>query len=129
MDENRTSELNKALEGVWDGLADETVEEIWDSLTDEQKAKARECQSMDELVELAGKEGVELSDEMLDAIAGGYVTSEKHGNLYMYRAIRDDNGKTIASFRSADDARKCAKREGWSMQYLNRSEFRKRYGC
>ncbi len=59
MDENRMTELNKALEA------------IWESLTDEQKAKAKECKSMDELAALAGAAGVELPDEMLDAVAGG----------------------------------------------------------
>ena len=47
------------------------LEELWDSLTDEQKAKAKECESADELVELAGKEGIELPDEMLEAVSGG----------------------------------------------------------
>ncbi len=70
MDENKKDELNKALEG------------IWESLTDEQKAKARECKSMDELAVLAASAGVELPDEMLDAVAGGgntyYVTERAY---------------------------------------------------
>ena len=40
-------------------------------LTPEQMKKARECKSSDDLVELAKSEGVELTDEQLDAIAGG----------------------------------------------------------
>ncbi len=44
---------------------------MWDSLTDEQKAAAKECKSMDELAALAGAAGIELPDEMLDAVAGG----------------------------------------------------------
>ena len=59
MDESKMTELNKALEG------------IWDSLTDEQKAKAKECRSMDELASLAGKAGVKLPNEMLESVAGG----------------------------------------------------------
>jgi hypothetical protein len=60
MDENkRANELNEALKGMWD------------SLTDEQKEKAKQCQSMDELMQLAGKLGVELPDEILDSVAGG----------------------------------------------------------
>ena len=51
--------LNAALKG------------IYDSLTDEQKAKAKACKTMEELTELAAREGVELPDEMLDAVAGG----------------------------------------------------------
>ena len=51
--------LNKILKG------------IYDNLTDEQKAKAKACKTMEELTELAGKEGIELPDEVLDAVAGG----------------------------------------------------------
>ena len=43
----------------------------FDELTDEQKAKAMACKSAEELVELAKSEGVELSEEQLDSIAGG----------------------------------------------------------
>lgn len=43
---------------------------IYDSLTDEQKEKAKNCKTMDELAVLAGKESVELPDEVLNAIAG-----------------------------------------------------------
>ena len=51
--------LNAALKG------------IYDSLTDEQKEKAKACKTMDELMALADKEGFELSDELLEAVAGG----------------------------------------------------------
>ena len=59
--ENKTvaPELTGALKGVWD------------SLSDEQKKAARACESMDELAAFAGKAGIELSDEALDAVAGG----------------------------------------------------------
>lgn len=40
-------------------------------LTPEQQEKAKACKSADELVELAKAEGVELTDEVLDAISGG----------------------------------------------------------
>ncbi len=61
MDENKTNELNKALSG------------IWDSLTDEQKEKAKACKTTDELMLLAGKEGIELPDEVLDQVSGGLL--------------------------------------------------------
>ena len=57
---------------------------IWDSLTDEQKAKAKECKSADELIKLAGEEGIELPDEVLDAVAGGVIYQHK-----------DDYGRTV----------------------------------
>ena len=40
-------------------------------LTPEQMEKARACSSADELIELAKAEGIELSDDQLDAVAGG----------------------------------------------------------
>ena len=40
-------------------------------MTEEQIAKVRECKTSEELVQLAMDEGVELTDEQLDAVAGG----------------------------------------------------------
>ncbi len=60
MSENKSAkELNTALKELWNGL------------TEEQKEKANQCKSMEELTALAGKLGVELPDEMLEAVAGG----------------------------------------------------------
>ncbi len=56
--------LNAALKG------------IWDSLTDEQKEQAKGCKTLDELAALAGKEGIELPDEVLDQVGGGCGNSE-----------------------------------------------------
>ncbi len=63
MSENENKTLDPELE--------EALKGIWDSLTDEQKEKAKACRTMDELIELAGREGMELPDELLDAVAGG----------------------------------------------------------
>ena len=41
------------------------------SFTPEQLEKAKACKTADELVALAKEEGVELTDEQLDAISGG----------------------------------------------------------
>ena len=43
----------------------------FNDLTDEQKAKVKECETADELIALAEAEGMELSDEQLESIAGG----------------------------------------------------------
>ena len=40
-------------------------------LTPEQIEKARGCKNADDLAKLAADEGIELTDEQLDAIAGG----------------------------------------------------------
>ena len=42
-------------------------------LTEEQRAKARACKTSDELVELARKEGVELTLDQIDDVSGGAV--------------------------------------------------------
>ena len=49
----------------------EALKGIYDNLSDELKEKAKACKTMDELMEFAGKEGIELPDEMLDSVAGG----------------------------------------------------------
>ena len=40
-------------------------------LTPEQMEKARACKSSAELIELANSEGVELTDDQIESIAGG----------------------------------------------------------
>lgn len=41
-------------------------------LTDDQMAKARACGSAEELMALAQEEGIELSEEQLEAVSGGW---------------------------------------------------------
>lgn len=43
----------------------------YNDLSDELKKKAEACKTADELIALAEAEGVELSDEQLDAMSGG----------------------------------------------------------
>lgn len=47
------------------------MEDFKGQLTPEQMEKVRACKSADELVELAKAEGVDLSEEQLEAISGG----------------------------------------------------------
>ena len=49
----------------------EIIKAVYDSLTDEQKKKADECKTMGELMDMAGKEGIELPDEALEVVSGG----------------------------------------------------------
>lgn len=44
---------------------------VWDSLTDEQKARAKNCKTVDDLLAFAKNEKIELPDEVLDDISGG----------------------------------------------------------
>ena len=51
---------------------EKALEKFFANLTDEQKEKAKECKTMEELMAFAGKEGLELPDEFLESVAGGY---------------------------------------------------------
>ena len=50
-------------------------QELLKGLTEEQIAKAKACKNSDEVLELAKAEGIELTDEQLQAIAGGGACS------------------------------------------------------
>ncbi len=65
MSENENKSIDPKLQEALTG--------IWNSLTDEQKEKAKQCKTMEELAAIAGREGIELPDEILDAVAGGNV--------------------------------------------------------
>ena len=52
-------------------------EELLKGLTKEQIAKVKACKSQEELLALAKKEGIELSDEQLAAVNGGCGKSEE----------------------------------------------------
>ena len=43
----------------------------YEDLTPEQMEKAKTCKTVEELVELAKSEGIELKDEQLEAVTGG----------------------------------------------------------
>ena len=60
-----------------DGKIKATLKSVYDNLTDEQKEKAKACKTYDELMEFAGKEGIELPDDLAEAVSGGKII----GNL------------------------------------------------
>lgn len=63
------------------------LKDVYDFLTEEQKEKAKKCKTMDELIKLAGEEGIELPDEMLDAAGGvqaGLITEGGAGEFSGY---------------------------------------------
>ena len=123
MDENKDIDpkLKEALKG------------IWDNLTDEQKEKAKTCKSWDELTQLAGKEGIELPDEVLDAVAGGYLY---YG--WGWEVIDDRSGYLYARSYDKDWAAEYARSKGLSTEEISldrvnqiRADFEKRNssGC
>ena len=52
-------------------------QELLKGLTEEQIAKVKACKSQAEILELAKKEGVALTDEQLEAVSGGGDSSHK----------------------------------------------------
>ena len=50
-------------------------EELLKGLSEEQIAKVKACKDQQELLELAKEEGIELSNEQLEAVNGGMCTT------------------------------------------------------
>ncbi len=55
-----------------DNTLNEALERVIASLTEEQKEKVKDCKDINELTVLLGKLGVELPDELLDDVGGGF---------------------------------------------------------
>ena len=78
-----------------------TFEDLLKNLTDDQRERVKDIKSPDELFEFAKNEGLEISDEQLEGIAGGnYFTGclAKHSvydscseNLKMFYEICERN--------------------------------------
>ena len=49
-------------------------EELLKGLTDEQIAKVKACKNQEEVLKVAAEEGIELTDEQLEAVSGGCGT-------------------------------------------------------
>ena len=62
-------------------------EELLKGFTEEQIAKIKACKNQEELLTLAKEEGIELTDEQLEAISGGFCSSaeepEKKDNPFL----------------------------------------------
>jgi len=98
-----------------DEKLDAVLKGIYDSLTDEQKEKAKVCKSMDELTALANNEGIELPDEVLNAIAGGYLYYGKD-----WEVIDDKTGYRVG-FPTSDkqEALDLARSKGLSTEEIS----------
>ena len=51
------------------------IDDIYADLTEEQKAGVKACTDTEELMAFISKEGMELPDDVLDAVAGGFPYS------------------------------------------------------
>lgn len=54
--------------------------ELLNGLSDEQIAKIKACKNQEEVLKLAKEEGIELTDEQLEAVSGGCETG--HGSTW-----------------------------------------------
>ena len=52
-------------------------EELLKGLTEEQIAKVKACKNQEEMLALAKQEGIELSEEQLEAVNGGFCSDDK----------------------------------------------------
>ena len=50
-------------------------EELFKGLTDEQISKVKGCKTQEEMLAVAKEEGIELTDEQLEAVNGGVCTN------------------------------------------------------
>ncbi len=95
---------------------DDVLKEIWDSLTAEQKEQIKACKTPGELMAYMGKAGIKLPDEVLDAVAGGYVFWNDQDQ---FEAIRDSDGEVMGTFGTLKDAMDYADNHNQSRQMIS----------
>ena len=98
----------------------ELLKGIWDSLTEEQKEKAKACKTADELVKLAASEGIELPDELLDAVAGGVVVEIKGTGTW---SAFDNKGDYIGNAGSLNGAKELARSRGADTSLVDKAQL------
>ncbi len=104
---------------IMDDKLNETLKGMWDSLTDEQKEMAKTCRTTEELTAFAGREGIELPDEVLDAVAGGYVYYDP--SLGRWAVIGDKHGELLwARDKTVGDAKRTAQSRGQSTEVISK---------
>ncbi len=91
-------------------------EELLKGLSEEQIAKAKACKNQEELLAFAKEEGIELSDEQLQAVSGGICTSTPsftcpQCNSKNVRTVHNEN--SICEFYS-NKCQDCG--YGWSVR-------------
>jgi hypothetical protein len=52
------------------------LSKLLDNLTEEQIAKAKKCKTQEEFMNLVGAEGIDLTEEQMDAFSGGFWCSD-----------------------------------------------------
>lgn len=108
----------------------ELLKDIYDSLTDEQKEKAKECKTADELLKLAGEEGIELPDEVLDAASGGALVkiTDKYGYV-TWNVYRNGIRSKIFEWDQFEQAKKFAETNHISTEIKTQQEAEAEKQC
>ena len=108
----------------------ELLVNVWDSLTDEQKEKAKECKTADELLKFAGEEGIELPDEVLDAVAGGALVkiTDKYGYV-TWNVYRNGIRSKIFEWDQFEQAKKFAETNHISTEIKTQEEAEAEKQC
>ncbi|MBR1383789.1 MAG: hypothetical protein IJ555_08275 [Ruminococcus sp.] len=78
-------------------------------LSPELEEKARQCSTASELLELAAEENIELSDDALEAVAGGGCGSEKTAVAVCNYCGNEAVDKKTVPGRGEKDVRWCRK--------------------
>ena len=60
------------------GVNNYMKEELFKGLSEEQIARIRECKNTEEVLAIAKEEGIELTDEQLEAVSGGCSKETVH---------------------------------------------------
>ena len=55
-------------------------QDLLKGLSEEQIAKVKQCKNNEELLKLAKEEGIELTDEQLEAVNGGVCSNDSRDN-------------------------------------------------
>ena len=86
-------------------------EELLKGLTEEQIRKLRECKDTEEILKLAKEEGIELTDEQLEAVSGGFCVRK----AVICPVCNSENTKFVKE-ESAYDVYEC-KNCGYTFHY------------
>ena len=82
-------------------------EELLKGLSEEQVAKVKACKNQEEILKVAKEEGIELTDEQLEAVSGGCGTVEPYELKCPFCESKDFECTSVTTY--GDRTFKCKK--------------------
>lgn len=76
-------------------------QELLAGLTEEQIAKVKACKNQEELLALAKEEGIELTDDQLEAVTGGICTSSTKCPNCGCKSFNWDGNDVVRNYKCA----------------------------